>query len=284
GEIISADSMAVYKGMDIGTAKPTSDEQSMAVFHLIDVVEPSVHFSVADFKCLAQDAISDIFNRVKLPIIVGGTGLYIKSLTGEFNIPKAEPDLELRNRLRLEAEEFGGQFILQKLEAIDPETANRLHEKDTKRIIRAIEVYEQTGKPISYYHNIEGSTSVPYTVKLFGLSIDRETLYQRIEDRIDQQIKDGLVDEVKTLLDMGLSDEMSPMKGLGYKQIIGFLKGEYDFDTAIDIFKRDTRRFAKRQMTWFRSQANIDWINVDIGNIDTSLDVLRIKIRSVLKH
>lgn len=283
GEIISADSMAVYKGMDIGTAKPSQSEQSAAVFHLIDVVEPLINFSVAEFRLLAQESIADIISRGKLPLVVGGTGLYIKSLTGEFNIPHVEPDLALRNRLKSEAEEYGGGHLLEMLKTIDPETANRLHEKDIKRIIRAIEVHEQTGKPISYYHSTEGSISVPYNIKLFGLSIDRETLYKRIEDRIDQQIKDGLVDEVKRLLDMGLDTRYASMKGLGYKQIIGFLNGEYDFKTAIDLFKRDTRRFAKRQMTWFRSQSDIEWINVDICNLNASLNVLRIKIRSVLE-
>ena len=283
GEIISADSMAVYKGLDIGTAKPSSDEQSRAVFHLINVVEPSMHFSVADFRILAQEAISDITARGRLPIVVGGTGLYIKSLTGEFNIPAVEPDLALREKLRSEAEEFGGRHLLERLETIDPGTADRLHERDITRIIRAIEVYEQTGKPMSHFHSTEGSVDVPYDIKLFGLSMDRETLYRRIEDRIDQQLKDGLVDEVKSLEEMGLSADMSSMKGLGYKQIIGFLNGEYDFDTAIDHFKRDTRRFAKRQMTWFRSQSNIEWINVDSRDIDASLDALKAGIRSILK-
>lgn len=282
GEIISADSMAVYKHLDIGTAKPSASEQSMAVFHLIDVVEPSVNFSVAEFKLLAQKAILDISAKGKLPIVVGGTGLYIKSLTGELNIPQVEPDLVLRDKLKLDAEEFGNQYILDKLAAIDPETAERLHVKDIKRIIRAIEVYELTGKPISYYHNTEGSIQVPYNIKPFGLSIDRETLYKRIEDRIDQQLKDGLVDEVKSLLDMGLNTDYASMKGLGYKQIAGFLNGEYDFNTAIDLFKRDTRRFAKRQMTWFRSHPEIEWIDVDICNMNASLDVLRLKIKSIL--
>lgn len=263
GEIISADSMAVYRYMDIGTAKPTESEQNEAVFHLINVVYPDDDFSVEEYRRLAQKAIADIFNKEKTPLLVGGTGLYIRAVTGELNIPAAGPDWDFRKKLKSEAEKLGNEYLLDKLKSVDPVTAGRLHVNDIKRIIRALEVYTITGHPISYFHETSGSTQVPYSVRLFGLTMSRDALYRRIEARIDQQINDGLIDEVRSLLNKGYNPDLASMRGLGYKQIIGYLSGEYDLQTAIDLLKRDTRRFAKRQFTWFRADANIEWIDVE---------------------
>ncbi len=263
GEIISADSMAVYKGMDIGTAKPTPEERSAVPFHLIDVVRPDEDFSVAEFRRLAEEAIEQIMARGKVPILVGGTGLYVKALTGGLNIPEVAPDRGLRERLRQEAERLGGAHLLERLRAIDPITAARLHPRDLKRMIRALEVYQATGKPISYFHETAGTAEVTYHAELFGLTMSRPALYSRIERRVDEMIEAGLVEEVRRLLDEGYDPGLPAMRGLGYKQIAGYLLGEYDLPTAVELLKRDTRRFAKRQLTWFRADPNIRWLDVE---------------------
>lgn len=263
GEIISADSMAVYRGMDIGTAKPDAEERARATFHLIDVVNPDQDFSVAEFARLTQQAIAEIMERRRVPLLVGGTGLYVKAVTGGLSIPAVAPDRAFRERLKLEASNFGNEFLLERLRSVDPTTAARLHPNDLKRIIRALEVYEFTGLPISHFHHAKENAEIGYHVRLFGLMMSRPALYRRIEERVDEQIRRGLVAEVQALLEKGYSTDLPSMKGLGYKQISGYLKGEYDFRTAVDLLKRDTRRFAKRQLTWFRADSRIRWIHVE---------------------
>lgn len=263
GEIISADSMAVYKLMDIGTAKPTPDERAEATFHLIDVVCPDEDFSVAEFKRLAEEAIQDILTRGKVPIVVGGTGLYVRAVTGGLNIPKAGPDREFRERLRSEAAELGNEHLLARLKQVDPETAERLHPNDLKRIIRALEVYALTGLPISHFHETAGASEAICDVRLFGLTMSRPELYRRIERRVDEQIESGLIEEVRALLDKGYAPDLSSMRGLGYKQVAGHLLGNYGLEEAVYLLKRDTRRFAKRQFTWFRADDRIHWIDVE---------------------
>lgn len=271
GEIISADSMAVYKGMDIATAKPTPEQRAAVAFHLLDVVCPDEEFSVAGFRRLAEQAIADILDRGKLPILVGGTGLYVKAITGGLNIPSVAPDRELREQLKEEAARLGGEHLLARLRAVDPVTASRLHPRDLKRIIRALEVYTVVGTPLSHFHETVGTREVVYDVKLFGLTMSRRALYDRINERVDDMIRAGLIEEVESLLDKGCSPEMPSMKGLGYKQIAGYLVGEYDFPTAIELLKRDTRRFAKRQYTWFRADPTIKWIDVErLSVVETS--------------
>ena len=273
-EIISADSMAVYRGMDIGTAKPTPEEQAEVKFHLIDIVNPDEDFSVAEFKRLAEEAAADILKRGKLPLLVGGTGLYVKSVTSGLNIPAAAPNRKLREELKAEAAQFGGEHLLNRLKAVDPITAERLHANDLKRIIRALEVHALTGVPISHFHKTAGRTEVSFNVRLFGLTMDRDALYTRIEQRIDKQIGAGLVNEVRGLLEKCYDLDLPSMKGLGYKQIAGHLKGEYDLQTAIVLLKRDTRRFAKRQLTWFRADSRIHWIDVEgLGAGDTAAEI-----------
>ena len=263
GEIISADSMAVYKLMDIGTAKPSADERREVAFHLIDVVFPDEDFSVAEFKRLAEEAADDILRRGRLPLLVGGSGLHVRAVTGGLNIPSAGPDAELRERLKADAARHGNEHLLERLRRVDPVTAERLHANDQKRIIRALEVFELTGTPISELHRTAGATRVPYDVRLFGLTMSRETLYERIERRIDEQIASGLVEEVRMLLDRGYNRDLTSMKGLGYKQIASYLVGDCDFETAVYLLKRDTRRFAKRQFTWFRADDRIQWLDVE---------------------
>jgi len=268
GEIISVDSMAVYKGMDIGTAKPSPTERMMVPFHLIDVVCPDEEFSVAEFKRLADVAITDIVSRGKEPLLVGGTGLYVKALAGGLNVPLAGPDQELRESLRSEAAEFGNKHLLERLRVVDQITAERLHENDLNRIIRALEVHTLTGIPISHFHSTAGTSESAYCIRLFGLTMSREAIYKRIEQRIDEQIASGFVDEVKGLLDKGYSVDLPSMKGLGYKQIAGYFAGEYDLQTGIDLMKRDTRRFAKRQFTWYRAVPGVHWIDVEGRSAD----------------
>lgn len=263
GEIISADSMAVYKFMNISTAKPTPEELCGIRIHLVDVVLPDEEFSVAEFKRLAEEAIADILSRGKMPLVVGGTGLYIKALTGCLSIPSIGPDRMLRERLKAEALQYGNEQLLERLRAIDPITAGRLHPNDLKRIIRALEVYEISGMPISHFHKVAGKHEALYDFKLFGLIMSRQLLYKRIEERVEEQIKSGLVEEVQSLLEKGYSPDLPSMKGLGYKQIAGYLRGEYDFETAVKLLKRDTRRFAKRQLTWFRADKSILWLDVE---------------------
>ncbi len=263
GEIISADSMSVYRGMDIGTAKPSLADQGEVRFHLIDVGNPLEAFSVAEFKRLALVAVDEIWERKLLPLVVGGTGLYVNTLTGGWNIPEVPPDYEFRDALREEAAALDSEHLLEKLRKVDAPTAERLHPNDQMRIIRALEVYTKMGVPISQLHAEAGRIETGWDVQLFGLTMRRELLYERIENRVESMIEAGLIDEVRGLLDSGCTPSMTSMKGLGYKEIAGYLLGEYSLDEAVEILKRDTRRFAKRQMTWFRADDRIQWLDVE---------------------
>lgn len=255
-EIVSADSRQVYKYMDIGTAKPSKKEQEDVRHHLIDIVLPSDKFSVADYKREAEKVILDLHNRGKIPFLVGGSGLYIRSVVdGLFQSP--EPDYDLRKKLKEEARINGNLFLYEKLKSVDKETADRLHPNDIFRIIRALEVFEKTGQPISRLQK-ERTQKPDYNVLMIGLNRERNELYSLIEKRVDKMIESGLVKEVENL---------SISHGLGYAQILGFLKNEYSLEHAVYLFKRDTRRFAKRQMTWFRKDKRIIWFNLPDKNI-----------------
>ncbi len=278
-EIISADSMAVYRGMDIGTAKPTSSERARAVFHLIDVADPDEPFTVVDFQERAVAVIDELLGRGRLPLIVGGTGLYIRAVLDGLNIPGPEPDPEVRERLRREAEELGSEAMHSRLAEVDPETAARLHPNNTRRVIRALEVYEQSGRPMS---EILRATKAPprYPDALeFGLTMDRETLYRRVEERVDLMIAQGLVDEVAGLLEKDYTTEAPAMQGLGYKEIAAYLQGKCDLAGAVDLLKQSTRRFAKRQYTWFRADARIHWINIDALSATEAASIIEAKLR-----
>jgi tRNA dimethylallyltransferase len=262
-EIISADSMLVYRGMDIGTAKPTPAEMRGIPHHLIDIVEPDQEYNAALFQEQARTAIADIMKKNRLPVIVGGTGLYIRAVIDNYDFSGARGSDLYRKDLLKEAEEQGSVKLHGRLREIDPEAASKLHPNDTRRIIRALEVYKYTGSPISSFHKIDQNGAPIYNLLMFGLILERNKLYNKIEQRVDYMIQAGLVEEVQGLLNRGFSPELSSMRGLGYKEIVEYLKGELSLDQAVDILKRNTRRFAKRQMTWFRRDKRIRWLDPD---------------------
>ncbi|MEN6370869.1 MAG: tRNA (adenosine(37)-N6)-dimethylallyltransferase MiaA [Armatimonadota bacterium] len=263
-EIVSADSMAIYRGMDIGTAKPSPQERQEVPYYMVDVVGPNEPFTVADYQERAVEAVEDIISRGRLPILAGGTGLYVRAVIDGLNIPSAGIDSALRARLKREADEKGGEWLHKQLAEVDPAAAGRLHPNDIKRIIRALEVYEQSGRPMSEIVEETRLKAPRYPgAVLYGLTMDREKLYRRIEERIDEQIRRGLVEEVRQLLDFGYDVDLPAMQGLGYKEIAAHLKGECDLSFAVETLKRSTRRFAKRQYTWFRADKRIRWIDVN---------------------
>uniref|UniRef100_A0A7C2EB94 tRNA dimethylallyltransferase n=1 Tax=Ammonifex degensii TaxID=42838 RepID=A0A7C2EB94_9THEO len=259
GEVVSADSMMVYRGMDIGTAKPTLAERKGVPHHLIDVVDPGEDFSVATFQTLARKLIREINARGRLPILVGGTGLYIKAVLDGYRFTGGV-DRELRRRLAAEAGRFGPAYLHERLRAVDPETAARLHPNDLKRIIRALEVFYRTGAPISRAASAE--TGPEYDALVYGLFLERQELYRRIEERVDAMLEAGLVEEVRRLLKGGLKRDATAMQALGYKEIAAYLAGEVTLEEAVYLLKRNTRRFAKRQLTWFRRDGRIRWLDV----------------------
>lgn len=263
GSIVSTDSMQIYRYMDIGTAKPDKTEMSGIRHYMIDEVDPDENFSVARYRECALGCISRILAEGKHPIVAGGTGLYINSLIYNINFSETICDEELRESLRLEAEEKGNRAIYERLMAIDPEAAARIHENDTKRIIRAIEVYEHTRKTISEHVKESRQEPPPYRYVVFGLEWDREKLYSRIERRVDKMLEAGLVEEVRRLKEMGYDRGGTAMQGIGYKEILEFLDGRVSYDETVYILKRDTRHYAKRQMTWFRRIEGINWLKVD---------------------
>jgi tRNA dimethylallyltransferase len=261
GEIISADSMLVYRHMDIGTAKPSPGEKRGIPHHMIDIIDPEENFTVAIYAHMVHKLIPAIWKNGKIPILVGGTGLYIRSVVDGFNFAVTGPDLKYRKSLEEYIILKGSDGLHDLLAACDPVTAARLHPNDTKRIIRALEVFHQTGKSISALSN--STTSTHFNLLMFGLTMNREKLYGVINNRVDQMIDRGLVAEVKNLLARGYDEGMNSMQGLGYKEILLYLKGEITLSEAVDTLKRSTRRFAKRQLTWFNRDKRIRWLNVD---------------------
>lgn len=266
GEIISADSMQIYKFMDIGTAKIKPEEMEEIPHYLIDVVYPNEEFTVADFKYNAEKHINNITDAGKLPIIAGGTGLYINSLVYELKFTRVKANEEFRKKYNKIAEENGNEFIYNELCKIDPAYSNKISINDKKRIIRALEIYNETGKPMSYYNKNFREKSDKYNLTMIGLNTDRDVLYSRINLRVDKMIQEGLVDEVKDLLNRGYNKNLSSMQAIGYKEIISYLEEKIGLDEAIDNLKRNTRRFAKRQLTWFRRDDRIKWIDVSKFN------------------
>ncbi|KXG76865.1 tRNA (adenosine(37)-N6)-dimethylallyltransferase MiaA [Thermotalea metallivorans] len=263
GEIISADSIQVYKHMDIGSAKPTLAEREGIPHYLMDEIDPRENFSVAEFQSKAKEYIRMIHEKNKLPIIVGGTGLYVNAILYQMDFTGTASNWALRKKLEQEAAMYGNEFLHDKLKEIDPNAAARIHPNNVKRVIRALEVYYEGGERVHDFQNtfVENPE---YDYVLIGLNRDRKELYERINKRVDLLIENGLVEEVKYLMNLGLDEENISMKGLGYKEIIGYLKGKYSFDEAVEILKRDTRRYAKRQLTWFRRYEKIRWF--DIGH------------------
>lgn len=264
GEIISADSMQIYKHMDIGSAKPTLEEMDGIPHHMIDVVSPDEEFSVALFRELSEKYIDDISSRGKLPIIVGGTGLYINSITYPLDFTDVAYDLEYREHLEKLAVEKGNQYIHEMLKDIDYESYERIHPNNTKRVIRALEVYKNTGKPISLYQKESQKRDIDYNVAYIGLTMDRTKLYDRINKRVDKMFDMNLIGEVKNLLEMGYNKNMNSMQGIGYKEVIDYINGLYTLTEVKDIIKQSSRRYAKRQLTWFRRESRIHWVNIDM--------------------
>ncbi|MEW9667729.1 tRNA (adenosine(37)-N6)-dimethylallyltransferase MiaA [Ammoniphilus sp. 3BR4] len=257
GEIISGDSMQVYKGMDIGTAKITKEEMESIPHYLIDIIYPHEAFSVADFQHESRRLITDMNYRGKLPMIVGGTGLYIQSVIYEYQFSEAQKDHSLRDALEKFAEEHGKEALHQRLQSIDPITAERLHPNDVKRVIRALEIYQLTGKPMAEFQ--QRSPESPYQLCLLGLTMERSVLYERINRRVDIMVEQGLVDEVRRLLDEGYHKGLQSMQGIGYKEMVEHLEGTLSLDEAVELIKKNSRNFAKRQLTWFRSMKDITW-------------------------
>lgn len=263
GEILSADSMQIYKYMDIGTAKVTSEEMGGIKHYLIDEVYPDEEFSVARFQEKAYEYIDEIHQKGKVPIIAGGTGLYINSLLYNINFTETISDWELRERLKKEAEEKGNGYLHERLKEVDPEAAEKLHINDIKRVIRALEVYEYTKKPISYHQEVSREIPPRYRYILVGLRMDRQKLYERIHQRVDAMMAGGLVEEVKRLVEMGYDKNSVAMQGIGYKEILAYLRGEMLLEEAVDLIKKGTRHYAKRQITWFKRLENVYWVDTD---------------------
>ncbi len=259
GEIISADSVQVYKYLKIGTAKLSPTEQKGVPHHLLDFLEPDEDFSVAQFQRLARKKIREISARGKLPFLVGGTGLYIQAVIDRYQFPSMKGLRGVRNKLRNKVEQGRGGELYEELKRIDPNAALRLHPSDYRRITRALEVYYLTGKPISSYQKRASLRPSLYQLAMVGLNRNRSELYRRIELRVDRMFAWGLVEEVKTLLSLGYNPELKPFQSLGYKQVIQYLKGDYDLATAIALTKKATRNYAKRQLTWFRRDSRIHW-------------------------
>jgi len=264
-EVVSADSMQIYRYMDIGTAKPTPAELAQAPHHMIDIVDPDENYDAVRFARQARVRIAEIIGRGRIPFIVGGTGLYIKALLhGLFQAESV--DSQIRDRLRQEADEKGSQVLHERLQELDPATAGRLHPNDSYRIIRALETIKSTGKSISELHREHGFVDDPFDALKIGLQMDRQKLYDRIDQRVDLMIEAGLVDEVKKLLEMGYTAELKSMQSIGYRHVVEFFEEKLPWDECLRTLKRDTRRFAKRQFTWFGADQQIRWYAPDQPN------------------
>lgn len=275
GEIISADSMQVYKFMDIGTAKAPYDEMQGIRHYLIDELYPDEEFNVMIFQQKAKEYIKEIYSKGKLPIVAGGTGFYINALVNDNNFMETCNDNSIREKLYADAEEKGNEYIYSILREVDPEYASSVHPNNVKRVARALEFYYLTGKKLSEHNAEEKERLSPYNVSFIIINMDREKLYERIDKRVDIMIENGLTDEVRRLLDMGYSPELVSMQGLGYKEIVPYIKGETTLDEAVYELKKRTRHFAKRQLTWFKRQTNGFW--VDVTDITTEEAVNKIK-------
>lgn len=263
GEIISADSMQVYKKMDIGSAKIRSEEMQGIPHYLVDVLEPEEEFHIVKFQQMAKKAMEDIYSRGKIPILVGGTGFYIQAVTKDIDFTEAQQENDYRKELEALAEEKGGEHLHEMLRKVDPVSADAIHAHNVKRVIRALEFYNQNGSPISAHNEEQKQHESPYNLAYFVLNMPRELLYERIDLRVDQMMKEGLLEEVSRLKEEGCHRGMVSMQGLGYKEILAYLDGEYPLEEAVRVLKRDTRHFAKRQLTWFRREQELTWVNKD---------------------
>lgn len=281
GEIISADSMQVYRYMNIGTAKITPDEKQGVPHYLIDEFDPDEDFNVVKFQSFAKKYINDIYNRGKIPILVGGTGFYIQAVLYDIDFTNNDTDNEYRNELEQLAKEKGNLYLHEQLEQIDPASAEAIHPNNIKRVIRALEYYKLTGEKISEHNEEQKKKTSPYNYCYFVLNKDRAKLYQGIEKRVDQMVQNGLLDEVKGLAARGYTRDLVSMQGLGYKEILSYLDGEYSLDEALAILKKETRHYAKRQITWFKREKDVIWINKD--EFENDDDILTYMLKQLEK-
>ena len=274
GEIVSADSMQIYRKMDIGTAKPTLEERRGIPHHMIDIVDPDEEYNVAQFKSDADICIDDIINRGKVPIVAGGTGLYINSLVYNISFSETISDWKFRKHLENIALEQGPEVLHDMLKEVDPKSAEAIHPNNVKRVIRALEVYRSTGRPISEHK--EESRKIPpkYDFEIFGLEVPRDLLYQRIEKRVDKMMGLGLYEEVEGLLKSGYSPDLTSLQGIGYKEIISAIMGKCSLETAVENIKKGTRHLAKRQITWFKKTEGLKWIRTDENDIWAMIKIL----------
>lgn len=272
-EIISADSMQVYRGMDIGSAKITKEEMAGVPHYLVDVLEPEEDFNVVRFQNMAKDAAAEIWSKGKIPLVVGGTGFYIQALLYDIDFTENDGDESYRRELEKKAsDEQGALELYEMLRNTDPKSAQEIHPRNIKRIIRALEFYRQTGKKISEHNEIQRQKESPYNYAYFVLNDERGRLYERIDRRVDLMMEQGLLEEVRALRERGVRKDSTAMQGLGYKELYAYLDGEYPLDEAVRIIKRDTRHFAKRQITWFKREKNVVWADRSvIGQDDEKL-------------
>lgn len=284
GEIISADSIQAYRYMNIGSAKVSVEEMQGVRHYLIDEFDPAENFNIFVFQEKAKKYVKDIYSRNKVPIVVGGTGFYIQSLLYDIDFTQEENDLTYRKELETLAAEKGNHYLHEMLERVDYKAAQDIHENNVKRVIRALEYYHQTGEKISVHNEIQREKKSPFDFKYFVLNMERNLLYKRIEKRVDNMLEQGLVDEVKMLMEMGYQRSLVSMQGIGYKEIYAFLEGELSYEEAVLELKKNTRHFAKRQLTWFRREKEVEWVNFEEFGMDKDriLAYLLEKSRNIL--
>ena len=261
GQIVSCDSMQLYKYMDIGSAKPTKEQLAAIPHHLIDIINPKESFSVAIYQQLAKEAINGIFKQNQTPVITGGTGLYLNALLYDMDFGANQGDTDYRNQLFNIAETQGNDALFERLRDMDPNAAERIHPNNVKRVVRAMEAIHFNGAGLADFASVNRKTK-DYDAILIGLTRDRRELYQRIEDRVDMLMDEGLLNEVKSLKNMGFTSADIAMKGIGYKELLDYLAGDYDLPMAVDLIKKNTRHYAKRQMTWFKRYPEMQWFNL----------------------
>lgn len=287
GEIISADSMQVYRHMDIGSAKIRPEEMEGVPHYLVDVLEPEEDFNVVRFQQMAKAAAEEIYVRGRIPIAAGGTGFYIQALLYDIDFTENDGDSSFRRELEKTAEEKGGEYLHALLQEADPEAALQIHPHNIKRMIRALEFHHQTGGKISEHNETEREKESPYNFAYFVLTDDRSRLYDRIDRRVDLMMEEGLLDEVRFLKERGVRRDSTAMQGLGYKELYAFLDGEYPLEEAVRIIKRDTRHFAKRQLTWFKRERDVIWADKSVigQDDDAVIDFIlkELKNRGIIK-
>lgn len=271
GEIISADSMQVYRKMNIGTDKITTKAMDGVPHHMIDILDPEDEFNVYIFKDMVNKIIPEIYSRGHVPIIVGGTGFYIQAVLYDIDFTQTSDNEGIRQTLEKRAVEEGPEALHKELEQVDPESAKAIHANNVKRVIRALEYYQLTGNRISEHNEDQREKTSKYDFRYFVLTDDRSLLYSRIEKRIDEMVENGLVEEVRQLYESGIPADATSMQGIGYRELLGYFRGEYDLERAIYLIKLNTRHFAKRQLTWFRRERDVIWIDKQAFNRDDSL-------------